>query len=170
LGKDLALIASINFYPPFDRLLRYVIPKKFLQRMLDHKAIATEKVHERLSFTEQRPDFVNTITTQNEGRGEKAITMKEIKLNMSILVFAGSETTASALPGITRMLLQNRTAMATLNEEVRASFKAESETTIATVGHLKYLGTVIVERHTTLSAFVTYRHPHPVKVEVSHVP
>lgn len=113
--------------------------------MLDHKAMTIEKVHKRLSVTEQRPDFINTITTQNEGRGEKAMTLKEIELNMSILVFAGSETTASALSGIIRMLLQNRTAMARLNEEVRASFRAESEITMASVGRLKYLDAVIEE-------------------------
>jgi len=144
-GKGLALVASINFYPPFDRLLRYVIPKKILQRMLDHKAMTIEKVHKRLSVTEQRPDFINTITTQNEGRGEKVMALKEIELNMSILVFAGSETTASALSGIIRMLLQNRTAMVRLNEEVRASFRAESEITMASVGRLKYLEAVIEE-------------------------
>lgn len=96
--------------------------------MLDHKAMTIEKVHKRLGVTAQRPDCINTITTQNEGRGEKAMTLKEIELNMFILVFAGSETTASALSGIIRMLLQNRTTMARLSEEVRASTLRTSET------------------------------------------
>jgi cytochrome P450 len=113
--------------------------------MLDHKAMTIEKVHKRMSFTEQRPDFINTIITQNEARGEKAMTLKEIELNMSILVFAGSETTASALSGIIRMLLQNPAAMLKLNEEVRTSFKTESEVTMASVGRLKYLGAVMEE-------------------------
>jgi cytochrome P450 len=87
---------------------------------------------------EQRLDFINTITTQNEGRADKAMALKEINLNMSILTFAGSEATASALSGTIRMLLQNRTAMARPNEEVKASFKAESEVTMASVGLPKY--------------------------------
>ena len=169
-GKGLALVASINFYPPFDRLLRYVIPKKILQRMLDHKAMTIEKVHKRLSVTEQRPDFINTITTQNEGRGEKAMTLKEIELNMSILVFAGSETTASALSGIMRMLLQNRTAMVRLNEEVRGFLQSGIRNYDGVCWTSEIPGCRHRRRHTTLSAFVSYRHPHPVKVEVSHVP
>ena len=56
------------------------------------------------------------------------MTLKEIELNTSILGFVGSETTASALSGIIRMLLQNRTAMARLNEEGRASTLRTSET------------------------------------------
>lgn len=54
--------------------------------MLDHKTMTVKKVHKRLGVAEQRPDFINTTTTQNEGRGEKAMTLKEIELNMSILV------------------------------------------------------------------------------------
>lgn len=73
------------------------------------------------------------------------MTLKEIELNMSILVFAGSETTASGLSGIIRMVLQNRKAMALLIKEVRTSFKAESDITIATVGKLEYLDAVIEE-------------------------
>jgi cytochrome P450 len=71
--------------------------------------------------------------------------LKEIELNMSILVFAGSETTASALSGIIRMLLQNRPAMAVLKSEIRASFKVESDIEIASVGRLAYLNAVIEE-------------------------
>ena len=144
-GKGLALSASTNFYPPFDRLLRHIIPRKILQKMLDHRTMSSEKVRKRLGSTEQRPDFINTITTQNEGKGEKAMTLKEIELNMSVLVFAGSETTASGLSGIIRMLLQNPEAVTKLKMELRASFKTESDITIASVGRLEYLDAVIEE-------------------------
>jgi cytochrome P450 len=113
--------------------------------MDDHKTMSKEKVHKRLSVTEQRPDFINTITTQNEGKGERAMTLKEIELNMSILVFAGSETTASGLSGIIRMLLQNYEAMAILKDEVRGFFRTESDIIMASVGRLAYLEAVIEE-------------------------
>ena len=144
-GKGLALSASVNFYPPFDRLLRYIIPQKILQKMIDHRTMSIEKVHKRLGSPEQRPDFINTITTQNEGKGDKAMTLKEIELNMSVLVFAGSETTGSGLSGIIRMLLQNRGVMTKLTNEVRAFFKSESDIAIASIGRLEYLDAVIDE-------------------------
>jgi cytochrome P450 len=126
-------------------LLRHMIPQKIQQRIVDHKTMSNQKVHKRLSLVNKRPDFINTITTQNEGKGERAMTLKEIELNMSILVFAGSETTASALSGIIRMLLQNREKMIVLKEELRASFEEESDITIASVGRLAYLNAVIEE-------------------------
>jgi cytochrome P450 len=144
-GKGRALVASTKFYPPFDKLLRYVIPRKVLQKMLDHRTMSSEKVHKRLGSAEQRPDFINTIMTQNDGKGEQGMTLKEIELNMSILVFAGSETTASALSGILRMLLQSRQVMMRLKNEIRASYEAESDITIASVGRIKYLDAVINE-------------------------
>lgn len=144
-GKGIALSASTNFYPPFNKLLRYMIPRKIRQKIVDHKAMSNEKVQKRLSLAQKRPDFIDTITTQNEGKGERAMTLKEIELNMSILVFAGSETTASALSGIIRMLLQNRAAMAILKSEIGVSFKAESDITIGSVGRLAYLDAVIEE-------------------------
>jgi cytochrome P450 len=107
--------------------------------------MSNQKVHKRLSLAQKRPDFINTIITQNEGKGEKAMTLKEIELNMSILVFAGSETTASALSGIIRMLLQNRAKMTLLNGELRAFFKEQSDITISSVGRLAYLNAVIEE-------------------------
>ena len=113
--------------------------------MIDHRTMSSEKVRKRMASTEQRPDFINTITTQNEAKGDKAMTLKEIELNMSVLVFAGSETTASGLSGIIRMLLQNRRALTKLTDEVRAFFKSESDITIASVGRIEYLDAVIDE-------------------------
>ncbi|KAF7507308.1 hypothetical protein GJ744_010742 [Endocarpon pusillum] len=43
---------------------------------------------------------------------------------MTVLIFAGSETTASALAGIMRMLLQNPDKLRKLVHEVRSSFAA----------------------------------------------
>lgn len=144
-GKGLALIASVNHYPPFDKLLRYILPAKLRQRMVDHRTMSSSKVQKRLDLTTDRPDFINTITKQDRGKGADAMTLPEIELNASILVFAGSETTATGLSGIVRMMLQNPEAMSTLVREVRAAFHEESDITIASVGQLVYMDAVIDE-------------------------
>ena len=143
-GKGLALISSINLYPPFDKLLRYIIPKKIIQRSLDHRAMSSQKVQQRLSLDTDRPDFITAITTQNDEKN-KIISVPEMEINMTILIFAGSETTASGLSGILRMLLQNKKPMATLVEEVRSTFQHDSDITIASVGRLEYMNAVINE-------------------------
>jgi hypothetical protein len=47
-GKGLALIASVNFYPPMDQLLRLAIPRKIVQRTTDDIAMNRTKVMKRL--------------------------------------------------------------------------------------------------------------------------
>lgn len=148
-GKGLALIAAVNFYPPVDKLLRLVIPKQIMQRTTDHIAMSRAKVMKRLSIDSDRPDFVTHILKQNkenEAKAQKqAMSPGEIGLNMTVLIFAGSETTASGLSGIMRMLLQNPDKLRKLVHEVRSSFAQESEMSLASVGHLEYLGAVINE-------------------------
>jgi cytochrome P450 len=148
-GKGLALIAAVNFYPPLDRLLRLVIPKQIMQRTTDHMEMSRAKVMKRLSIDSDRPDFVTHILKQNkenEAKAQKkAMTPAEIGFNMTILIFAGSETTASGLSGIMRMLLQNWDKLTKLVDEIRSSFTHEGEITIASVGQLEYLGAVINE-------------------------
>lgn len=148
-GKGLALIAAVNFYPPLDKLLRLVIPKQIIQRTTDHIAMSRAKVMKRLSIDSDRPDFVTHILKQNkenEAKAQKkAMNPAEIGLNMTVLIFAGSETTASALSGIMRMLLQHPDKLEKLTREVRSSFAQEKEITLASVGPIEYLGAVISE-------------------------
>jgi cytochrome P450 len=148
-GKGLALIAAVNFYPPLDRLLRLVIPKQIMQRSTDHMQMSRAKVMKRLSIDSDRPDFVTHILRQNkenEVKGQRAaMSPAEIGLNMTVLIFAGSETTASGLSGTLRMLLQNKDPFRKLVDEVRSSFVKEKDITAASVGRLEYLDAVINE-------------------------
>jgi cytochrome P450 len=47
-GKGLALIATINFYPPMGQLLRLVILRKTVRRTTDHIAMNRTKMMKRL--------------------------------------------------------------------------------------------------------------------------
>ncbi|KAF1989624.1 cytochrome P450 [Aulographum hederae CBS 113979] len=146
-GKGLALTASINFYPPFEKLLKYVVPAKSRLRMLSHRAMTREKVFKRLELPKQRPDFIATIQEANEASDGNAMSREEIALNMSVLIFAGSETTASGLSGILRMLLQNPEAMAKATKEIRTAFSSARDMKIASVSHqsLTYMNACIQE-------------------------
>jgi cytochrome P450 len=65
--------------------------------------------------------------------------LAEIGFNMTALIFAGSETTSSALSGIMRKLVQNKGPLAKLVHEIRSSFAGVAEITMASVGGLEYL-------------------------------
>lgn len=65
--------------------------------------------------------------------------MQEVQSNASVLVIAGSETTATLLAGVTFLLLVNPDALASLINEVRGAFQAEEDISHQTVTRLPYL-------------------------------
>lgn len=65
--------------------------------------------------------------------------MDALAANASLLIVAGSETTATLLAGATYMLLRDPEAMKKLTEEVRSTFKSEEEITLSSVGNLEYM-------------------------------
>ena len=71
--------------------------------------------------------------------------MKEIEANMTVLIFAGSETTSTAMTAILTQLLQNPAALAKLVTEVRVNYESEKDININTVAKLEYLTAVIQE-------------------------
>ncbi|KAL6161407.1 hypothetical protein ACJQWK_08592 [Exserohilum turcicum] len=142
-GKGLALIGSVNRYPPIDKILRYIIPKRILQRSMDHRKMSIEQAKKRISLNVERPDWVTP--TKKYSDQKDPFTDMEWGLNLMVVAFAGSETTASALTAIMRMLVQNKGALHRLTSEIRETFQNESDMTIATTGNLPYLNAVIQE-------------------------
>lgn len=142
-GKGLALIASINQYPPIDKLLRYVIPKKVLQRSMLHREISAVKAKKRLELDTERPDFVTP--TKKYADKKDALSVGEWQINMLVIAFAASETTASALTAIARELVQHRGVLYRLTQEIREAFEHESDLTVASTTDLAYLNAVINE-------------------------
>ncbi|KAJ4299382.1 hypothetical protein N0V90_004627 [Kalmusia sp. IMI 367209] len=142
-GKGLSLIASVNLYPPVDKLLRYVIPKKIRQRQLNHREMSAAMARKRLAMNVDRPDWVSPAKKYDDQKD--ALSDREWAINMTIVIFAGSETTASALAAITRQLVQNRGSLHRLTQEIRSTFDAESDIKIASTGNLPYLNAVINE-------------------------
>ncbi|KAL5372840.1 hypothetical protein PMIN06_012636 [Paraphaeosphaeria minitans] len=142
-GKGLSLIASVNLYQPLDKLLRHVIPKRIRQRQIAHREMSAAMVKKRLSSNIERPDWVTPAKKYADSKN--ALSEGEWAINMTIIIFAGAETTASALCAITRHLLQNRGALHRVTEEIRSAYATESEIKIASTGNLPYLNAVINE-------------------------
>ncbi|GKT44698.1 trichothecene C-15 hydroxylase [Colletotrichum spaethianum] len=69
----------------------------------------------------------------------------QLTANALILVFAGSETTATTLAGATYLLGSNPKVLQKLTEEVRSTFSNSSEITIGSVSKLTYLLAVLNE-------------------------
>ncbi|KAL6918601.1 hypothetical protein ACHAP8_010991 [Fusarium lateritium] len=87
-------------------------------------------------------DFMSYILRYNDERG---MSRPEIVENASLLIIAGSETTATLLSGVTYQLLTNREKYDKLVDEIRSSFSAEDEITATRVDQQKYLLAVLSE-------------------------
>lgn len=77
--------------------------------------------------------------------GEGGLTLKEMVAQAQLLILAGSETSATALSGMTYYLLTNRDSLNKLTDEIRSAFAAESDITLFAAGKLPYLQAVLDE-------------------------
>lgn len=93
---------------------------------------------------QDRQDFLYHVLRQEDA---KAMTRPELEKNTSLLIFAGSETTATFLSGTTYRLLKNPDILKELTDVVRGRFKNIDEITLAStvVSEMPYLHAVIEE-------------------------
>lgn len=84
-----------------------------------------------------RKDFMSFIIKYNDRNG--GIKPNEIEANAGFLTIAGSETTATALSGVTYHLLKNPKVLSKLLAEIRSAFASEDEINFNTTESLKYL-------------------------------
>ncbi|KAH7126579.1 benzoate 4-monooxygenase cytochrome-like protein P450 [Dendryphion nanum] len=146
-GKGIVMIASVNFFKPLDKLMKFAIPARMLEQMNYHKQLVHEKFLQRLAMEHKAKaqDYVGSIMAYNEEKGEVKIPTSEIEQNMTLLIFAGSETTSTAMSAILNQLVRSPDAMRKATEEVRCTFGSEDDITVASVGKLEYLDAAIQE-------------------------
>ncbi|KAE8153754.1 benzoate 4-monooxygenase cytochrome P450 [Aspergillus avenaceus] len=123
-------------------LLKLAVPRSLQKAMEGNYRLTSEKVIRRLELETSRPDFITYILKHND---EKGLRLSEIKANASILIIAGSETTATLLSGCTFYLMKNPACYKRLVEEIRGAFNQESEINIHSIAKLQYLHAVLEE-------------------------
>lgn len=96
------------------------------------------QVKRRIERETTRPDFMTLILANNRDKGAK-LSQAEIDSNSFFLMNAGSETTATALSGVTYHLLRNVTVLRKLQDEIRGKFATYDEITLAAVNDAPYL-------------------------------
>lgn len=141
--KYYALASAVRYYPLLEIVSMKMLPKKVKQNFQDHYQLSVEKVHRRLNLETQRHDFMTPVIEQNTDM--QKMSLPEIESTFSLLIVAGSETTATTLSGITNYLIQNPTALQSLVSEIRDAFKEEKDITNQSVRNLPYLNAVISE-------------------------
>ncbi|USW55658.1 Putative cytochrome P450 [Septoria linicola] len=100
---------------------------------------AAERVDRRLERQPERPDLWSKVI------GNPTLSLDEHYSNASLFMIAGSETTATALSGITYWLLRSPALMDKLKTEIRTTFCDAGEINLDSIARLEYLNAVIYE-------------------------
>lgn len=137
-----AFMSIFRRYPGLQSIMSMFLPKGLMKKRQEHMELTTQKVMKRLEQGTTRPDFMSHILRHNDEKGMK---VPEIASNSNLLIIAGSETTATLLSGATYHLLRNPRVMERLKQEIRSTFAAESDISIAGVNDLKYMVAVLDE-------------------------
>ncbi|KAK2601696.1 hypothetical protein QQS21_004771 [Conoideocrella luteorostrata] len=141
-GEFYALLTSIKKRLPCMRLLLpFMLPRGTADRHRELRKLTHEKVVKRMELGGilGRDDFVSHMVSNGVDD------TSELIIQGSALIFAGSETAATALAAITWYLLRVPRCLAAMQTEIRSSFKSKDEITGTSVARLVYLHGVIEE-------------------------
>ncbi|KAJ1324088.1 aspirochlorine biosynthesis cytochrome P450 monooxygenase [Microdochium nivale] len=134
-----------------------------LKAGLANLALGRAKAQERIAQGERedgRRDF-STYMLRKDKEGNRPLSDAEVGSLSSVLVVAGSETTATTLSGLVFFLCQpeNADKLHILQEEVRTAFADDAEVDITATSHLEYLTACIEEalRMYPPTAYITPR-------------
>jgi cytochrome P450 len=123
------------------------ISKTVRQQRVTNYQFSEQKVNERLKRGRDRGDFWDRIVIKSadDNMAGEGMTRGEMLNNASILVLAGSETSATTLCGMTYFLLTNPEAKERLVREIRSSFDSADDITMVSIGQLPFLNAVFQE-------------------------
>lgn len=132
--RFLTITHAMAYYP----ILKYLVPTRLFQgfsrNYQTHNQMTKEKAMHRKESKLDRADFVSNLC-----KPESNISDKELIDNSSILIIAGSETTATVLSAATWFLTQNPECRAKLTQEIRSTFGSRSQISFDSVNRLPYL-------------------------------
>jgi cytochrome P450 len=151
-----AIASTVKFAMQSSPLLEYglgfLIPLLISRTVREQRAanyrFSEAKVAQRLALGgHTRGDFWDRvmIKSADDNQAGEGMTRGEMLNNASILVLAGSETSATTLCGMTYFLLQNPHTYQRLVTEIRAAFATPEEITMVSIGQLPFLNAVFQE-------------------------
>ncbi|KAF9880334.1 cytochrome p450 [Colletotrichum karsti] len=130
------ILQVATHYPWIMPIMMAMVPKKVMEERENHENFTKAKLQRRMELGQERPDLIEGLLKKKD---DWNMTFDKLKANSSILIIGGSETTATLLSGVTYFLLTNPKALQKLTDEVRSSFKDESEIDFQSVSNLPYL-------------------------------
>lgn len=142
--KGMVLMGAVRLYPWVGAIVeKFFIPQSVMDQQRRHVEFASEKINRRLNLETSRPDFMTSVLQHNADF--KYMSKGEIESNFTILIIAGSETTATILCGVLNYLTRSTEKLQTLEHAIRRRFEREYDISIDTTKDIPYLDAVINE-------------------------
>ncbi|RFU77593.1 cytochrome p450 [Trichoderma arundinaceum] len=137
--RDLATLQALKMLGVV-RFVRYVMLKLSLgtKALKMHVELTKLKTEERVKLGDKRDDFLNGLI-------QDGMSPELLRENGSLLILAGSETTATLLTGILYLLAKHDNVLERLKSEVRGEFASASEMTLSNMSRLPYMLAVLKE-------------------------
>jgi cytochrome P450 len=136
------LLRSVKYFPRLETALEKMLPTSLREKQKEHYQYSADRVTKRLEKGTTQPDIWNLILQKDESKG---LSLKEMHTNSSIFMAAGTETTATALSGLTYYLLMNPDKMKKLTDEIRGAFSSDDDIHMEKLAQLKYMHACVEE-------------------------
>jgi cytochrome P450 len=140
--KAIPIAQLIQYYPLLNTLFQLFEPKFVKDMKYNHFKHSAERVDRRLAQGSDKPDIWNMVL---KVKGKLQLSREEMYCHADVFMLAGSETTGTAMSGLTYYLLTNRDKLSLLTQEIRAHHRTEEDITMDSVAALPYLNACINE-------------------------
>ncbi|OJJ01980.1 hypothetical protein ASPVEDRAFT_52775 [Aspergillus versicolor CBS 583.65] len=133
-----------RYYPWTALLAKRLVPKALIDKAISHYKACQERVDRRIdpARNSHKPDIWGIVMRQKE---ELRLSHGEMYANSQVFMVAGTETTATALSGLTYHLLMNPDKMDKIIREIRGAFKQDSDISLGSLMRMEYLNACIEE-------------------------
>ena len=126
----------IQYYTLSNTLFNLLEPKSVRDMKYNHFRHSADRVDRRLQRGSDEPDIWNMVLSAQDGM---RLSLDEMYCHADVFMLAGSETTGTAMAGLTWFMLTNPDKMALLTRELRERFTEEDAITMESTASLKYL-------------------------------
>jgi cytochrome P450 len=138
-----SFMAAARQYPACAKLLNLLIPRRLMQKREEHRAYSFAKTAQRLDEgVTERADFISYMLREGD---VKSMSREEIIEISKLLLFAGSETTATLLSGLTYLICTHKDVYNRVVKEIRSTYRTESEISFTSMNHTPFVQACIEE-------------------------
>ena len=163
--KFAQILTVFDHFPPLGAIVKWCIPPSIQEKAQENHIYTRKKIDQRIALKSDRPDFMKYILENNR---EGGMTREDINSTVSLLVLAGSETSATTLTSATYYSLNHPRVFERLKKEIRDAFDHDpSSITVSAVSELPYLNAVITEAlrlHPTNPVSIPRQVDRPVEI------